>query len=133
MITTKLCIVYHGNKGWVSFSRITFQRLREGIAKCYCIASSFHNIFHLIHDKVHEVDRCTLKSRKVTKLHFFLVSCLLFFSLSFFLSFFLYMEEVFLSFLCFLFLLFFLLSCVLLFFIFFSFLKFVYLYIYVFN
>ena len=52
-ITAKLYIVY-SSKVWVSFSRITFQHLREEIAKFHCTASSFHNILHLVHNKVQE-------------------------------------------------------------------------------
>ena len=48
------------SKVWVSFSRITFQSLHEEIAKYYCIASSFHNTFYLLHDEVHnEANTCT--------------------------------------------------------------------------
>ena len=58
-----------GSKVWVSFSWITFQLLREETAKFYCTASSFHKIFNLVHDEVHdEVNLCTSKSCKVHKI-----------------------------------------------------------------
>ena len=41
-----------GSKVWVSFSWIIFQPLHEEIVKFYCTASSFHNMFHLVHSKV---------------------------------------------------------------------------------
>ena len=45
----------------VSFFWICFQPLTEEIAKYYYIASSVHNLFHLVHDKVHnDVNTCTL-------------------------------------------------------------------------
>ena len=43
-----------GSKAWVSFSRITFPLLHEEIAKYYLIASSFRNIFCLVHDEVQD-------------------------------------------------------------------------------
>ena len=58
-----------GSKVWVSFSWITFQLLREETAKFYCTASSFHKIFNLVHDEVHdEVNLFTSKSCKVHKI-----------------------------------------------------------------
>ena len=58
-----------GSKVWVSFSWITFQLLREETATFYCTASSFHKIFNLVHDEVHdEVNLCTSKSCKVHKI-----------------------------------------------------------------
>ena len=48
-----------GSKVWVSFSWITFHALHEEIAKYCCIASPFCNIFHLVHDEVHnEANTC---------------------------------------------------------------------------
>ena len=55
-----------GSKVWVSFSRIIFQLRAEQIEKYYFIASSFHNIFHLVHSEVHneakvpKIIRCTM-------------------------------------------------------------------------
>ena len=43
--------------------------LREEFAKFYCTDSSFHKIFHLVHDKLHdEVNTCTSKSHKMNKI-----------------------------------------------------------------
>ena len=44
-----------GSKVWVSFSWITFQSLHD------CIASSFHNVFHLVHHELHdEANTCIM-------------------------------------------------------------------------
>ena len=65
-----------GSKVWVSLSQITFQPLREEIAKYYCIASSFHNMFDLMHNKVlDEANTYTSKSHKITRCTMFSWTC----------------------------------------------------------
>ena len=57
------------SKVWVSFSWITFQPSCQEIAKYSCIASSFHNIFHFLHNKVcDETNTHTSWSHKVHKI-----------------------------------------------------------------
>ena len=58
-----------GSKACVYFSRITFQPIHEEIAKYCCIASSSHNMFHLVHDEVQdETNMCTSLSHKLHKI-----------------------------------------------------------------
>ena len=53
-------IVYHRRQSLCFLFLDNLSAPREEIAKYYYIASSFHNIFHLMHDKIHnEVNTCT--------------------------------------------------------------------------
>ena len=57
------------SKVWVSFFLVTFQPLCEKITKCYCIASSIHNLFHMVYNEVHdEVNTFTSSSHKEHKI-----------------------------------------------------------------
>ena len=56
-----------GSKAWVSFSRITFPLLHEEIAK-HLIASSFRNIFSLVHDEVQDKAKTCTWYRRVHKI-----------------------------------------------------------------
>ena len=48
---------------------VTFQPLCEKITKCYCIASSIHNLFHMVYNEVHdEVNTFTSSSHKEHKI-----------------------------------------------------------------
>ena len=65
-ITAKLYIVYHGKQSQGVLFLDNLSTLTQEIAKYYCITSSvhnlsFHNLFHLAHEKVHdEANMCTL-------------------------------------------------------------------------